>query len=122
MGGSIFPCFILLMVSSVTQGTSDHHSCEKTELFQEKLTPFILSLKDQWNHLACTWNPVQRLGRACMKLAGVIFALLFPFLKKKKKKRKVYPHHRKFALGKSVTIYWKEELKVRGSCLRQFYY
>ena len=87
MGGSIFPCFILLMVSSVTQGTSDHHSCEKTELFQEKLTPFILSLKDQWNHLACTWNPVQRLGRACMKLAGVIFALLFPFLKKKKKKK-----------------------------------
>ena len=45
MGGSIFPCFILLMVSSVTQGTSDHDSHEKPEMFQEKLTPFHSFIK-----------------------------------------------------------------------------
>ena len=39
-----------------------------------------------------------------------------------KKKKKSLSHHSKFALGKSVRVYWKEELKVRGSCLKQFYY
>lgn len=43
--GSIFPCFILLMVSSVTQGTSDHDNHKKPELFQEKLTPFHSIIK-----------------------------------------------------------------------------
>ena len=45
MGGSIFPCFILLMVSSVTQGTSDHDNHKKPELFQEKLTPLHSIIK-----------------------------------------------------------------------------
>lgn len=121
VGGSIFPCFILLRVSSVIQGTSDQDSHEKPEMFPEKLTPFHSfikrSMESSYLHLESCSKVRKRLHETGWCHICVIVSLL-----EKKKEKKSLSHHSKFALGKSVRVYWKEELKVRGSRLKQFYY
>ena len=89
VGGSIFPCFILLMVSSVTQGTSDHDSHEKPEMFQEKLTPFHSfikgSMESSYLHLKSCSKVRKRLHETGWCHICVVVSLL------EKKRRKVYP-------------------------------
>lgn len=105
------------MVSSVTQGTSDHDSYKKPEMFQEKLTPFHAIIKRSMESSYLHLKSCSKV-RKSLHETGWGHIYIVSLLEKKKS----LSHHSKFALGKSVRIYWKEELKVRGSHLRQFYY
>ena len=91
MGRSIFPCFILLMVSSVTQGTSDHHSCEKMELFQEKLTPFHSVIKRSVESSCLHLESCSKVRKSLHETGWRHICIVVSLLEKKKRKKSLSP-------------------------------
>ena len=91
MGGSIFPCFILLMASTVTQGTSDHDSCEKPALFQEKLTPFHSVIKRSVESSYFHLESCSKVRKSLHETGWCHICIVVSLLEKKKRKEKSIP-------------------------------
>lgn len=113
--------FILLMLLNLIQGAS-HHDRKSSRYHIRQSIALHYVIKRSFESPYCTWNPVQMVGRPCIKLwAGYHISIVLPL---SQKKSQTLRHVLTTGTVHTREI-WEDRVGRRGetdSCFSWFYY